>query len=144
MSRNRSRRKSEKQLLQKLIAAEQFERFLHTKYLGQKRFLSSKAAKQLFLSWISLMENAGARGVEDIGLGMAHRGRLNVLANVVGQLLQNESSQPLKAPYIRTSLQTKATSSITKAQLASARPAPVAKLQSLFRPTRAIWNLLIR
>ena len=72
-----------KQLLAKLIAAEQFERFLHTKYLGQKRF-SLEGCETIIPLLDQLIEGAATRGVEDITLGMAHRGRLNVLANVVG------------------------------------------------------------
>ena len=72
-----------KQLLAKLIAAEQFERFLHTKYLGQKRF-SLEGCETIIPVLDQLIEGAARRGVEDITLGMAHRGRLNVLANVVG------------------------------------------------------------
>ncbi|HKR01348.1 MAG TPA: multifunctional oxoglutarate decarboxylase/oxoglutarate dehydrogenase thiamine pyrophosphate-binding subunit/dihydrolipoyllysine-residue succinyltransferase subunit, partial [Pyrinomonadaceae bacterium] len=72
-----------KQLLVKLIAAEQFERFLHTKYLGQKRF-SLEGCETIIPVLDQLIEGAARRGVEDITLGMAHRGRLNVLANVVG------------------------------------------------------------
>ena len=72
-----------KQLLAKLIAAEQFERFLHTKYLGQKRF-SLEGCETIIPLLDQLIEGAARRGVEDITLGMAHRGRLNVLANVVG------------------------------------------------------------
>jgi len=72
-----------KQLLDKLIAAEQFERFLHTKYLGAKRF-SLEGCETIIPLLHQLIESAAAKGVEDITLGMAHRGRLNVLANVVG------------------------------------------------------------
>src|SRR4051812_589887 len=72
-----------KQLLAKLIAAEQFERFLHTKYLGQKRF-SLEGCETIIPVLDQLIEGAARRGVDDITLGMAHRGRLNVLANVVG------------------------------------------------------------
>ena len=76
-----------KQLLRKLIAAEQFERFLHTKYLGQKRF-SLEGCETIIPLLDQLIEGAALRGVEDITLGMAHRGRLNVLANVVGDLTE--------------------------------------------------------
>ncbi len=76
-----------KQLLWKLISAEQFERFLHTKYLGQKRF-SVEGCETIIPLLDQLIEGAGARGVEDITLGMAHRGRLNVLANVVGKFCE--------------------------------------------------------
>jgi 2-oxoglutarate decarboxylase len=74
-----------KRLLWKLISAEQFERFLHTKYLGQKRF-SLEGCETVIPLLDRLIEGAADRGVEDITMGMAHRGRLNVLANVFGNL----------------------------------------------------------
>src|SRR5690349_13303 len=74
-----------KRLLWKLISAEQFERFLHTKYLGQKRF-SLEGCETVIPVLDKLIDGAGERGVEDIVFGMAHRGRLHVLANVIGGL----------------------------------------------------------
>jgi 2-oxoglutarate dehydrogenase E1 component len=72
-----------KALLLKLTQAEQFERFLHTKYLGQKRF-SLEGCETIIPLLDQLIERAANHGgVEDITLGMAHRGRLNVLANVI-------------------------------------------------------------
>lgn len=76
-----------KRLLWKLISAEQFERFLHTKYLGQKRF-SLEGCETVIPLLDKLIDGAAARGVEDIVFGMAHRGRLNVLANVIGNLCE--------------------------------------------------------
>ncbi|MBV9211998.1 MAG: multifunctional oxoglutarate decarboxylase/oxoglutarate dehydrogenase thiamine pyrophosphate-binding subunit/dihydrolipoyllysine-residue succinyltransferase subunit, partial [Acidobacteria bacterium] len=76
-----------KQILWKLVSAEQFERFLHTKYLGQKRF-SLEGCETIIPTLDQLIERAAAQGVEDITLGMAHRGRLNVLANVVGHFCE--------------------------------------------------------
>jgi multifunctional 2-oxoglutarate metabolism enzyme len=76
-----------KQLLWKLISAEQFERFLHTKYLGQKRF-SLEGCETIIPLLDQLIEGAAARGVNDITMGMAHRGRLNVLANVIGHFCE--------------------------------------------------------
>jgi 2-oxoglutarate dehydrogenase E1 component len=76
-----------KRLLWKLISAEQFERFLHTKYLGQKRF-SLEGCETIIPLLDQLIDGAAARGVEHITLGMAHRGRLNVLANVIGNLCE--------------------------------------------------------
>jgi 2-oxoglutarate dehydrogenase E1 component len=73
----------QKKLLEKLVAAEQFEHFLHKKYLGQKRF-SLEGCETIIPVLDQLIEGAARRGVEDITLGMAHRGRLNVLANVIG------------------------------------------------------------
>ena len=72
-----------KELLQKLIEAEQFEQFLHKKYLGQKRF-SLEGTETIIPLLDQLVENGSERGVEEIFLGMAHRGRLNVLSNIVG------------------------------------------------------------
>jgi len=78
---------TKKQLLWKLISAEQFERFLHTKYLGQKRF-SLEGCETIIPLLDQLIEAAAERGVEDITMGMAHRGRLNVLANVIGHFCE--------------------------------------------------------
>jgi len=76
-----------KQILWKLISAEQFEKFLNTKFLGQKRF-SVEGSETIIPLLDQLVEGAAARGVHDITLGLAHRGRLNVLANVVGKLCE--------------------------------------------------------
>jgi multifunctional 2-oxoglutarate metabolism enzyme len=70
-----------KRLLWKLISAEQFERFLHTKYVGQKRF-SLEGCETMIPLLDQMIEGAAARGVDEIVLGMAHRGRLTVMANV--------------------------------------------------------------
>src|SRR4029078_13339979 len=74
---------TKKYLLQELIEAEQFEQFLHKKYLGQKRF-SLEGCETLIPMLDQLVEGAAARGVDEIYLGMAHRGRLNVLSNIIG------------------------------------------------------------
>lgn len=73
---------TKKALLLKLIEAEQFEQFLHKKYLGQKRF-SLEGTETVIPMLDQLVENASARGVREIYMGMAHRGRLNVLCNIV-------------------------------------------------------------
>ncbi len=73
---------TKKELLLKLIEAEQFEQFLHKKYLGQKRF-SLEGCETLIPILHQLVEKASANGVDDLYLGMAHRGRLNVLCNIV-------------------------------------------------------------
>ena len=72
-----------KDLLQKLIEAEQFEQFLHKKYLGQKRF-SLEGCETVIPMLDQLVEGASGRGVDEIYMGMAHRGRLNVLSNIIG------------------------------------------------------------
>ncbi len=76
-----------KRMLWKLISAEQFERFLNTKYLGQKRF-SIEGCETIIALLDQLIERAGSLGVESITMGMAHRGRLNVLANVIGHFCE--------------------------------------------------------
>jgi len=108
-----------KQVLWKLISAEQFERFLNTKYLGQKRF-SIEGCETIIPLLDQLIERAAELGVEDITLGMAHRGRLNVLANVVGHLCER-SLLRLKARFIRRFRRTKATSNITRVLRANVR-----------------------
>jgi len=70
-------------LLKKLIAAEEFERFLGTKFLGQRRY-SVEGVDTAIPLLDRLVEGAAARGVDEVVIGMAHRGRLNILANVVG------------------------------------------------------------
>ena len=71
-----------RRILRKLSDAEGFERMLHTKFPGTKRF-SLEGAEPLIPLLDLLIEHAAARGVREIILGMAHRGRLNVLANIL-------------------------------------------------------------
>jgi 2-oxoglutarate dehydrogenase E1 component len=78
---------AKKQMLWKLISAELFERFLGTKYLGQKRF-SIEGNETVIALLDQLIEGAARRGVDDITIGMAHRGRLNVIANVIGRFCE--------------------------------------------------------
>ncbi len=73
-----------KEILLSLNAAEAFEKFLHTKYLGQKRF-SLEGAETLIPMLEFLLEEAATVGMREVVMGMAHRGRLNVLANIVGK-----------------------------------------------------------
>ncbi len=70
-----------KQILRKLNQAVAFENFLHTKYVGQKRF-SLEGAEALIPALDVLIEHGAEIGVEEFVMGMAHRGRLNVLANI--------------------------------------------------------------
>ncbi len=71
-------------LLWQLSAAEGLERYLHTKFVGQKRF-SLEGADVLIASLNDLLQQGGSAGIEEFVLGMAHRGRLNVLVNVLGK-----------------------------------------------------------
>ncbi len=73
-----------KQILKKLNEAVSFESFLHTKYVGQKRF-SLEGNESLIPGLDALIENAADKGVNQFVLGMAHRGRLNVLTNIFGK-----------------------------------------------------------
>ncbi|HEY7543801.1 MAG TPA: multifunctional oxoglutarate decarboxylase/oxoglutarate dehydrogenase thiamine pyrophosphate-binding subunit/dihydrolipoyllysine-residue succinyltransferase subunit, partial [Blastocatellia bacterium] len=75
------------QILWKLISAELFERFLGTKYLGQKRF-SIEGNETVVALLDQLIEGASRRGITDITIGMSHRGRLNVIANVIGRFCE--------------------------------------------------------
>jgi len=74
-----------KQILDRLTAAEGLERYLHTKYVGQKRF-SLEGGESFIAAMDELIQLAGAKGVQEIVIGMAHRGRLNVLVNTLGKM----------------------------------------------------------
>ncbi len=74
-----------KHILDRLTAAEGLERYLHTKYVGQKRF-SLEGGESFIASMDELVQTAGAKGVQEIVIGMAHRGRLNVLVNTLGKM----------------------------------------------------------
>jgi 2-oxoglutarate dehydrogenase E1 component len=71
-------------ILERLNAAEAFEKFLHTKFLGQKRF-SLEGAESVIPMLDALLSEAADAGIGDAVMGMAHRGRLNVLTNILGK-----------------------------------------------------------
>ncbi len=71
-------------LLWQLTAAEGLERYLHTRYVGQKRF-SLEGGDALIPLLDDVVQRSGVAGIEEIVIGMAHRGRLNVLVNVLGK-----------------------------------------------------------
>ena len=73
-----------KHILKKLTQAVSFETFLHTKYVGQKRF-SLEGNESLIPALDAIVEAAAAKGVAEFVMGMAHRGRLNVLTNIFGK-----------------------------------------------------------
>ncbi|CAM2144428.1 subunit of E1(0) component of 2-oxoglutarate dehydrogenase [Pararobbsia alpina] len=74
-----------KHILERLTAAEGLERYLHTRYVGQKRF-SLEGGESFIAAMDELVHHAGAKGVQEIVIGMAHRGRLNVLVNTLGKM----------------------------------------------------------
>ncbi|RRD58706.1 2-oxoglutarate dehydrogenase E1 component [Comamonadaceae bacterium OH2545_COT-014] len=74
-----------KHVLERLTAAEGLERFLHTKYVGQKRF-SLEGGESFIVAMDELIRQAGTHGAQEIVIGMAHRGRLNVLVNTLGKM----------------------------------------------------------
>ena len=82
-------------VLRQLYEAETFEHFLHTRYVGQKRF-SLEGAESLLVILDTVLQRCEPRGVKEIVMGMAHRGRLNVLANFLNKpltLIFNEFSE---------------------------------------------------
>ncbi|MEP7211845.1 MAG: multifunctional oxoglutarate decarboxylase/oxoglutarate dehydrogenase thiamine pyrophosphate-binding subunit/dihydrolipoyllysine-residue succinyltransferase subunit [Acidobacteriota bacterium] len=91
-----------KELLQKLIEAEQFEHFLHRKYLGQKRF-SLEGCETAIPMLDQLVEGAAVRGIDEIYMGMSHRGRLNVLTNIVGDPNTGEMAERIFTMFEGTS-----------------------------------------
>jgi 2-oxoglutarate dehydrogenase E1 component len=74
-----------RQILERLTAAETLERYLHTRFVGQKRF-SGEGGDTLTPMLDHLIQVAGAAGVQETVIGMAHRGRLNVLVNTFGKM----------------------------------------------------------
>ncbi|MDQ6999455.1 MAG: thiamine pyrophosphate-dependent enzyme, partial [Mariprofundus sp.] len=81
-----------KHIFERVMHAEEFERFLHTRYVGQKRF-SLEGGESLIPMLDTLIQRSGKHGAKEIILGMAHRGRLNVLANIMGKSLSEIFSE---------------------------------------------------
>ncbi len=77
-----------KRILEKLNGAVVFEKFLHTKYIGQKRF-SLEGGESTIPALDAIISESGNKGVEEVIIGMAHRGRLNVLANIMGKTYEH-------------------------------------------------------
>lgn len=84
LSTPRYAKEQKREILKQLTAAETLERYLHTKYVGQKRF-SVEGGESVIAGLNYLIKNAGKDGVEEVIIGMAHRGRLNVLVNTLGK-----------------------------------------------------------
>jgi 2-oxoglutarate dehydrogenase E1 component len=85
-------RETRTRILRNVIAAEEFEHFLHSRFVGQKRFAVEGGETALAILE-QVLERAAANNVHEIVIGMAHRGRLNVLANVVGKDLKQIFSE---------------------------------------------------
>lgn len=82
----------QKWLLKQLTRAETLERYLHTRYVGQKRF-SLEGGESLIPMLDSLVQDGGTAGIKECVIGMAHRGRINVLVNVLGKAPQDLFSE---------------------------------------------------
>jgi 2-oxoglutarate dehydrogenase E1 component len=81
-----------KRILEKLNQGVLFERFLHTKYIGQKRF-SLEGGETTIAALDAIINTAAEGGVKEVAIGMAHRGRLNVLANIMGKTYEQIFSE---------------------------------------------------
>jgi 2-oxoglutarate dehydrogenase E1 component len=74
-----------RRILNRVIAANSLEEYLHTRYAGQKRF-SLEGGESLIPLLDEIVQNGGQASVEEVVIGMAHRGRLNVLVNIIGKM----------------------------------------------------------
>lgn len=81
-----------RRILEKLNQGVIFEKFLHTKYIGQKRF-SLEGGESVIPALDAIINQAGTNGVKEVVIGMAHRGRLNVLANILGKTYEQIFSE---------------------------------------------------
>ena len=83
---------AKKRILLKLNEGVMFEKFLHTKYIGQKRF-SLEGGESAIPALDTMINNSAAIGIQEVVIGMAHRGRLNVLANTLGKTYEQIFSE---------------------------------------------------
>jgi 2-oxoglutarate dehydrogenase E1 component len=81
-----------KRILEKLNQGVMFEKFLHTKYVGQKRF-SLEGGETTIPALDAIINTAALNGVQEVSIGMAHRGRLNILANIMGKTYEQIFSE---------------------------------------------------
>ena len=81
-----------KRILQKLNEGVMFEKFLHTKYIGQKRF-SLEGGETTIAALDAIINTASSNDVQEVVIGMAHRGRLNILANILGKTYEQIFSE---------------------------------------------------
>jgi len=85
LSTPRYNSETKRRILKQITAAETLERYLHTKYVGQKRF-SLEGGESAIAALDTLIQESSGQGVQELIIGMAHRGRLNVLVNTLGKL----------------------------------------------------------
>jgi multifunctional 2-oxoglutarate metabolism enzyme len=85
-------RETRVRILRNIVAAEEFEHFLHSRFVGQKRF-ALEGGETAVAILDEILERATANGASEVVMGMAHRGRLNILANVVGKDLRQIFSE---------------------------------------------------
>ncbi len=83
---------TKKRILEKLNEGVMFEKFLHTKYVGQKRF-SLEGGETTIPALDAIIQTSADHGVEEVVIGMAHRGRLNILANILGKTYEQIFSE---------------------------------------------------
>src|SRR4030095_4920855 len=81
-----------KRILEKLNQGVMFEKFLHTKYVGQKRF-SLEGGETTIPALDAIISTAADQDVQEVVIGMAHRGRLNILANIIGKTYEQIFSE---------------------------------------------------
>jgi 2-oxoglutarate dehydrogenase E1 component len=74
-----------RRILERLTAAEGLEKYLHTRYVGQKRF-SLEGGESFIAAMDEIVQHGGEQGIQEFVIGMAHRGRLNVLVNTLGKM----------------------------------------------------------
>jgi 2-oxoglutarate dehydrogenase E1 component len=82
----------QRRIMEKLNQGVMFEKFLHTKYIGQKRF-SLEGGENAIPALDTIINTAAALNVQEVVIGMAHRGRLNVLANIMGKTYEQIFSE---------------------------------------------------
>ena len=99
----RTPREEQLRILRKLNSAEAFESFLQTKYVGQKRF-SLEGGESLIPLLDAILDSSAKRGLEEVCIGMPHRGRLNVLANIGGKSY-GQIFQEFEGHYAENSVQ---------------------------------------
>ena len=137
-------------LLERLTSVEAFERFLHQAFLGAKRF-SIEGSDTLVPVLDGIIAGAARAGVHEVVVGMAHRGRLNVLAHVLGKPYESIIEEFSHGKRLGNSATDRSRPRLDgRREISSRRAARTAakarrsKSRSSWRPTRAIWNMSIQ